>query len=285
VSPDPGTAIENVGAAAIAAKYFGASVGRILGPTADYLGGELQEWTEKRAENVGRIFRNAERKLGPEGLKSDGSVPPRVLGAILSEGQFRDDALAADYLGGVLASAKTEDGRDDRGAALVALVSRLSTYQLRAHYMLYAQARNALAGRDLNLGEQSVRKTNVLFLPMADFLAGMDFSNAEMVDFAGVLSHVVHGLIREGLLEDEFRYGGPSALGSMTSGPDFRPMGGILFRITPLGIELFMMAHGLGRGHPMSTYVDSRVNLEFDTSVAVSTAGLVADLPRIQPPE
>jgi hypothetical protein len=123
----------------------------------------------------------------------------------------------------VLAYAKTEDGRDARGDALTSLVGRLSTYQLRTHDMLYAQGRKGLVGKDLNLGEQNVRRANALFMSLQDFISGMDFRSSEMADFSGVLSHVVHGLLHEGLIEDEFRYGGPADLGSVTSGPDFRP--------------------------------------------------------------
>ena len=49
---------------------FGGAVGskeilvKLLGPTADYLGGEIRSYTQKAAENLGRIFSNAQRKLG-----------------------------------------------------------------------------------------------------------------------------------------------------------------------------------------------------------------------------
>jgi hypothetical protein len=87
----------------------------------------MAEWTERRVENISRVFGHAARKLGPAALETEGAVPPRVLKGILEEGQFADGELAAEYLGGVLASARTAQGRDDRGALLVGLVGRLST--------------------------------------------------------------------------------------------------------------------------------------------------------------
>lgn len=57
-------------------------VEKILGPTADYVGGGIQNWTRKRVENVAKIFGHAERKLGTR-LESEGAVPPRVLKEIL----------------------------------------------------------------------------------------------------------------------------------------------------------------------------------------------------------
>ena len=37
---------------------------KLLGPTAEYLGEGLKSWTSKRVQNVGRIFKNAQTKLG-----------------------------------------------------------------------------------------------------------------------------------------------------------------------------------------------------------------------------
>jgi hypothetical protein len=94
-----------------------------LGPTAEYLGGGLRAWTEKRVQNVATIFNKAQEKLGPE-IEKAGSVPPRVLKEVLDEGSFCDDELTAEYFGGILASSRTPSGRDDRGRHIC--VSRLS---------------------------------------------------------------------------------------------------------------------------------------------------------------
>src|SRR5688500_3074157 len=90
-------------------------VPKILGPTADYLGGELRTYTEKGASNLRRIVTNAGEKLGDE-LNKPGQVSPKVLKNVLEEGYFSEDELAAEYFGGVLASSRTTNSRDDRGA-------------------------------------------------------------------------------------------------------------------------------------------------------------------------
>lgn len=51
-----------------------------------------------------RIFENADRQLSDEPV--DGRVSPRVLRKVLQEGSFIEDELAAEYLGGVLASSR-----------------------------------------------------------------------------------------------------------------------------------------------------------------------------------
>ena len=71
---EQGTGLTILGGAIGSAKL----IERILGPTADYLGKEIQSWTEKRLNNVKNIFSNAEKKLGKE-IEKNGTVPPKVL--------------------------------------------------------------------------------------------------------------------------------------------------------------------------------------------------------------
>jgi hypothetical protein len=68
--------ITTVGLGAIAAYLGKDGIAKLLGPTADYLGGELQEFTKKRIKNVGNIFKNAEDKLGDK-IEQPGAVPPK----------------------------------------------------------------------------------------------------------------------------------------------------------------------------------------------------------------
>jgi hypothetical protein len=270
---DPGTAIAALGPAAVVVK--------ILGPTADYVGDGVQQWTERRVANVHRIFENAEEKLGPEELEKPGSVPPRVLKGILDEGQFVDDELGAEYLGGVLASARTTAARDDRGASLVALVARLSTYQLRAHYIMYSVAQEALASEDLNLGEQAQRERYPLFLPFEGFTSAMDLTGEELADFSGILLHIVNGLLREGLIEDHFAYGGAASIRAQHGNRDFGS-GGLVYRITTLGIELFCAAHGM-RGEATGNFQSPPAEFSLDCEIPLEgDFGLVNDIPVIE---
>jgi hypothetical protein len=109
-----------------AGGYFGLKdlVPRMLGPSADYLGDGLKTLTEKGVSNIQRVFRSAERKLGSK-MNHAGQVPPRVLKNILNEAYFCDSEVAAEYFGGILASSRSNDVRDDRGAYFAALVGRL----------------------------------------------------------------------------------------------------------------------------------------------------------------
>ena len=94
--PEPTT----VGLAALVAYLSKDGVSKILGPTADYLGGQFKEFTQKRIENVGKIFSNAEKKLGNK-IDRPGQVPPKVLKTIINDGSYSDDDVTVEYFGGV----------------------------------------------------------------------------------------------------------------------------------------------------------------------------------------
>src|SRR5205823_3226803 len=113
----------------------------------------------------------------------------------LEEGSYWDDELGAEYLGGVLASSRTEAPRDDRSASLIALVSRLSTYALRVHYLMYAGARPTMAGSGCNIGDGSKRHSDArFFMPFETYILGMEF--AEEQDQRGeILPHSIHALL------------------------------------------------------------------------------------------
>lgn len=103
-----------LGLGAIAAYLGKDGLQKLLGPTADYLGAGLKDFTQKRIDNVGSIFRRADEKLG-ERRDQPGTIPPKVLKTIINDASFNDDKLAVEYFGGVLASSRTQLGRDDRG--------------------------------------------------------------------------------------------------------------------------------------------------------------------------
>ena len=241
---------------------------RVLGPTADYLGGGIKNWTERGTNNLAAVFGNAARKLGDR-LDDPGGVPPRVLKGILEEGQFAEDELTAEYLGGVLASSRTSSARDDRGTSLIALVGRLSTYALRTHYLMYAAARPHLMGSAANLGLQNTRKAEKFFLPYDALVPGLDLSGNEVSDLPGILNHAVHTLIREGLIEDDF---------AIAAAPRMREKyrkdltAGVVYALSPIGIELFCNAHGL-RGNYLERFKDSTAPLAIDVVIDMGPGG------------
>ncbi len=199
------------------------------------MGEDLRKWTKRRKENLVRISENAWKKLGSK-KETYGQVNPRVLKGILSEGTFCDDELMAEYFGGVLASSRSEISRDDRGISFVALIGRLTSYQIRAHYIFYSTVKILFDGRkDVNVISSKYRNKLEVFVPNDSFSLAMEFLEKENVSV--ILPSIMSGLARESLIERDFEVIG----GEKTA---YCGGNGIVFCPTDLGTELFLWAHG-----------------------------------------
>ena len=196
--------ITTVGIGALAAYLGKDGLEKLLGPTADYLGNGLKDFTQKRVETVGRIFESAHGKLGNK-ADTPGEVPPKVLKNIVHEGSYASDPLAVEYFGGILASARTEGGRDDRSARLAKIVDAQSTYQLRAHFLIYATVRRLFIDKNLPFNIEGRPKMQ-FFVSFVDFANSMAFDVTEMQQFNQLLNHILFGLNGDNLIGD-FQYG------------------------------------------------------------------------------
>ena len=166
-----------------------------------------------------------------------------MLKGVLEEGPFCDDELGAEYFGGVLASSRTAAGRDDRGACLVGLVGRLSTYQIRSHFIFYSAVHALYQGSTENIGVVGGRHRLRTFIPFGTYLGAMDFDADENKNVQGILEHAMFGLSREALIEGPFLYGGADGLRQLYQAAE-EP--GIVFAPSALGVELFLWALGKG---------------------------------------
>ena len=235
---DPGTGF-SILATAIGSREL---LVKILGPTADYIGDGVKDWTERGVENVSRIFQIANKKIG-EKLNQDGGVPPKILKGILDEGQFCDDLLSSEYFGGILASSRSDVSRDDRGTTLIALLSRLSVYQIRAHYIFYFLTKKLFNGRDMELTLARSRSGAETYIPATFFATAMALSAKEVSQVNQILSHIMFGLNREGLIEPYHHFGTAQYIQGIFSEATSE---GIIYQPSVLGIELFLWAYGRG---------------------------------------
>lgn len=236
--PEP---ITTVGLGAIAAYLGKDGIQKLLGPTADYLGGGLKDFTQKRIDNVGKIFKRADEKLGDR-RDQPGTIPPKILKTIINDASFNDDALAVEYFGGVLASSRTQLGRDDRGARMAKLVDSLSTYQLRAHFLIYASIRNLFKDCAYHFNVEDRAKMTI-HLPYKGFLEAMAFADEETLKIEPLLRHIFFGLAQDGLIENRFLYG--DAIYLQKRYPACIEHG-ICCQPSALGAELFLWARGDG---------------------------------------
>ena len=219
---------------------FGAKdlIVKLLGPTADYLGGESKNMVKKGVENLKRIFSHSAEVLGSK-IDQPGAVSPRVLKHIINEGTFCEDRLSAEYFGGVLASSRTNHSRDDRGLSFVSLISSMSTYQIRSHYIFYTVIRNIFKGKNIEVGVSSSRRSMATFIPMKVYTESMDYLGGE--DNNTILGHCLFGLYRLGLIDRNWASGEIDTIKKLyaqAEGP------GIHIIPSPIGMELYLWVHG-----------------------------------------
>jgi hypothetical protein len=129
-----------LGGIGVARYLFGASL--------EEVGEAMRRVTAWQLRNIGRTVEAADRKTA--GQDEAASPAPRASLAILAEASNAEDAVMADYLGGVLASAR-ESGDDD-AVTWTAMIGRMSSSELRLHYRLYAALQREALGMRVNPG-------------------------------------------------------------------------------------------------------------------------------------
>ena len=90
-----------------------------------------EHWKDRIKARLDRTGRIAEEKARGRPLEA----PERVMFKVLTEAAFSDDEIVSDYLGGVLAAS----GPDDSAASVVGQIGRLSSRELRLHYVIYRE--------------------------------------------------------------------------------------------------------------------------------------------------
>jgi hypothetical protein len=245
---------------------------RVLGPAADAINEALGRYTPYRVGNVGAIIERADAKSS-DSVESRKVVNPRVAYVLLEDGSYCHDDLMIDYLGGVLAGSRTPHGRDDRAVAWSHVVTSLSTLEVRAHYLLYREWAARLHGlADLNLGISADRYRATMDVDLGEFLPALIQESEVPVQDA--LGHAIPGLIRVGLLENEY-YIGPR---ENASEPDARFEH--LLRVMPsvIGLELYGWAQGLP-GLAPGDFPARAVAFELEEAIPHLTGVLLPNLP------
>ena len=243
---------------AITAYLTKDGITKLLGPTAEYLGEGLKDLTRRRVESIGKIFSNASRKLGNQ-LDVPGQVPPRILRTVMNEASYSEDSLVLEYFGGVLASSRTEIGRDDRGTRLMKVVDNLSAYQIRTHYLLYSTIAMLFVNSGRRFGTTQNRRQLGVFLPFEGYFESMMFSQTEWKN-PQILHHIWHGLGSDNLIENEWLFGDIEAVREKFPGAS---EGGIVCYPSAPGAELFLWALGCGDSpleHMLSGVLDTVVD-------------------------
>jgi len=123
---------------------------KAFGPALTEIGEDLKKIYAKGRD---KLVAAAYRKIkNPEDGKQ---ANLRVTRDVLWNGAFTDDEVCAEYFGGILASSRSADGKDDDAIQFVDVIKSMSAKQLRLHYTIY-NCLNKLfvaAGTPVNVGQ------------------------------------------------------------------------------------------------------------------------------------
>ncbi|TFB66844.1 hypothetical protein [Cryobacterium sp. Hz9] len=234
-------------AAAQGVRSFGAVLDKFLGPTAEEMGKDLLD-SYTRRRNVRRVAARAVERssLEADGTIPDGAIPARVAAELFDKAQWADDEFVAEYLSGVLASARTAEGRNDSGVSWTALVGRLSSDQLALHWAIYSGFQQRVRGRERDdfwtlVGKQIVIDYEQLFTTL-EWPLTTEAELARVMDAA-------YGLRREGLLSD-LTHGTGGYLADDVTWTKGRKLdhdaGYLSYKVTSDGVGLLL--HAVGEG-------------------------------------
>ena len=126
------------------------------------------------AKGRDKIVEVATKKVeNPEDGKK---VNIRAARDVLWNGAITDDEVCAEYFGGMLAAARSEDGKDDGVVHYVDTIKAMSSRQLELHYVIYKAWQTILnqSGKALNVGQSSeVQAAHI-------FIAGLELSKRQL---------------------------------------------------------------------------------------------------------
>lgn len=230
---------------------------KLLGPTADYLGVGARNLVEKGAKNLGRIFEAMYEKLKDE-LDSDQEVNARVFKSVWDEGRFIDDAIGAEYFGGILASARTANGRDDSALPYTATISMMSSTELRLHYVVYS-----LVAKIPQKSRAHLWGSLEISINTNELLTALELNGS---DGPGCLLMAINALVQHNLVENSYSAHMPGIKVSrdLTLIEDT-----VLLVPNAFGASLFLRALGLRGIHPE---VISSVDVNYGLSTEVQEA-------------
>jgi len=121
----------------------------------------------------------------------------------MDAGSYCEDELSAEYFGGILASSRSVDSKDDRGVPLIDILKSLSTHQIRTHYIFYSLIRRIYL--------DSPRKININAHQMGVFIPLTVYKNAMNIpqnDIKGLTTtHSIIGLFQKGLITEKYCIG------------------------------------------------------------------------------
>ena len=269
--------MDNMDIHSIMEKLLVTALGKpIVEPAAVYLKNILANYSKQMLDNVTSIFKIANNKLKnlPE---KNGAISERVLKAVIEEGAMIDDLIAQQYFAGALVgSVSDSDKRDDRGIYYVSLIKRMSSYQLRTHYILYHIVKKLCDSNGMCIGGKEYREELEIFVPYSVYCEAMDFNKQEMQRLGPIVQQTIWGLETDSLiLKDSLFHGGVrNHRSNYSTFKDKNIPDGLLFRPSTQGVQLFYWANG----QPdliLNNFLKPEYKFDIDSSIIMADGSLI----------
>jgi hypothetical protein len=200
-------------------------------------------WKERIKERLSRVGEKAERKQSGKALM----INERIAFKALTEAAFVDSEVVAEYLAGVLAAAPSDS---DAGAPWIAQIGRLSSLQLRLHYVFYRAVWSYARENSISPDPDGRLYYPELFFPASALQATLEIDDP--VESFAVLS-ALKGLEHEGLLSEAqvIKAGAQVSRSGSRSSRYYRPPeAGLVLKNKAYGIELFLWGCGYSYHNP-----------------------------------
>ncbi len=103
----------------------------------------LGKTAETISDDLAKLYKTGRDKIVSVAVRKtpnmeDGKIANlRVARDVFFNGSFTDEAICAEYFGGILASSRSVDGKDDAGVFYTDIIKSLSSSQLKLHYIIY----------------------------------------------------------------------------------------------------------------------------------------------------
>lgn len=192
----------------------------------------------KRESNIIKILEIfAMRFLGD---KENVEVSQKILREIINAGSYCDDEVALNYYAGLLGSSLSEEGKDDRGIYFCNIINRLSSYQLRIHYLVAINLLDTHKNNEKIIEDEIIEEIKDFRVTIHScnyhfskqyFMDAMLFNSSEKLNFENIFNQSLEGLEQENLLSMN--------LATAKDGVEYYN-----YKLTNLGKNLFLWSTG-----------------------------------------
>ena len=229
------------------------------------MGEQGKDYSQKKIENLSRIFASAQKYLGPKLEEEQSGIPPRVLKEIIENGSFCEDEVCTEYYGGILASSRSGISRDDRAIVMLDIIKSLSTYQIRTHYVVYQILRTIFLDTSLNVCTDSSDFT--IYIPVEIYEEAISLEEGEIL--SSIVTHSIVGLVNKGLLAQDYQFGSKEFLRSRY--PKHKKIitsEGLILTPTVIGAQLFIWANGFSN-KTEDSFINGSLNIKPHKGVSI----------------